>query len=139
MGNQKHFGALCHPTSTVLLYFYHQIFENFQNLEFCVRHFFAKIFPNFSKKFLNFFSIFKIENNYDFCNQISPKLFGAENWEFYVPKPRLFLELGSSLGKGPLIFVPNVCSSIIGAVWVAYFSVYSNKDFIMLGDYTPTI
>ena len=47
MGNQKHFGALCHPTSTVLLYFYHQIFENFQNLEFYVRWFFSKNSPKF--------------------------------------------------------------------------------------------
>ena len=56
-GTPQNFGVLCPPKECFIALLV-RIFENFQNLEFYLRHFFSKNspeFPNFSWNFLIFF------------------------------------------------------------------------------------
>ena len=46
-------------------------FQNFENLEFYVRHFFPKVPKNFSKRFWNFFNFIKIEKYYYFVYKLA--------------------------------------------------------------------
>ena len=68
-GPPKIFGVLCPPFYCIFI----NKFSKIRNLEYYVRQFFSKNFPKFSENFLKFFNFFKIEKNYYFCTQNSPK------------------------------------------------------------------